>query len=293
MARLDPLGHARGDLDAARRGCAPRRGRRRRSSRRAASSGWISSQSRSIELEVAGAPRHRAGVVVLQPPAGDEDRAGSRRRRRRPAPCRAARRSARARPARWNSSLVEDRRVGAVGGDRPLQAACGRAARSVTPANSGVSAAISSITSSGVSRPISWPSARETVERMSKSVARRPGGSIAALDELDAPLGVRERARLLEERRGRAGSRRRTSWSRSRRCPGRRGARATRAPPRRASVFGSVCATSSPKMYIAFSVAGDRGVEHLRDLQPGLARQRRRPSAASNARAISSSSTGR
>ena len=89
--------------------------------------------------------------------------------------------------------------------------------------------------------------------RISKSVLAAPGGSVAAETSCSAALGVGERARLLEERRRRAGSRRRTWWSRSRRCPGRRGSRATRARGSRASVFGSVCATSSPKMYIAFS----------------------------------------
>ena len=53
VARLDALGHARLDLDPRRRGCAPRRGRRRRSTGAPASSGWISSQSRSSSSRLA------------------------------------------------------------------------------------------------------------------------------------------------------------------------------------------------------------------------------------------------
>ena len=40
---------------------------------RSASSGWISSQSESSMLDVVRSARHRAGVVVLEPAAGDED----------------------------------------------------------------------------------------------------------------------------------------------------------------------------------------------------------------------------
>ena len=99
---------------------------------------------------------------------------------------------------------------------------------------------------------MSWPSARETVVRISKSVLAAPGGSLAASTSwtrrsalVNVPVFSRNDGR-------RAGSRPRTWSSRSRRCPGRPGSRATRARGSRASVFGSVCATSSPKMYIAF-----------------------------------------
>ena len=60
------------DLDAARRGCAPRRVAVGDPQAR----GVVGVDLEAVavdELEVAGAAGHRAGVVVLQPPAGDED----------------------------------------------------------------------------------------------------------------------------------------------------------------------------------------------------------------------------
>ena len=54
VARLDPLGHLRRDLDPARRGCAPRPGRRRRSTaarrRRGGSPAWSRSSSSTLPV---------------------------------------------------------------------------------------------------------------------------------------------------------------------------------------------------------------------------------------------------
>ena len=81
-----------------------------------------------VELEVARAAGHRAGVVVLQAAAGDEDQrelvVGGVARL-----LVGQRGEVGLAAGQVELVLVEDRRVGAVGRDRPLQARCGRCAR--------------------------------------------------------------------------------------------------------------------------------------------------------------------
>ena len=110
--RIEPLRAAHLDeLAVARSRARPRR-------RGGARAGRAGSSSR-----FAGAAGHRADVVVLEPPAGDEDqrvlvaRLGARRL------VRQRREAARGRPAARSARSKQDRRVGAVRRDRPLQAA--------------------------------------------------------------------------------------------------------------------------------------------------------------------------
>ena len=108
--------------DHRRGGCAPRPRRRPRSAERRGVGGMDLEPVGAHQLEVAGAARHRAGVVVLEPAAGDEDQrelvvglvAGRLVRQRR---------EVRLPALALEALLVEDRRVGAVGRDRPLEAA--------------------------------------------------------------------------------------------------------------------------------------------------------------------------
>ena len=157
--------------------------------------------SRVHQVQVAGAAGHRAGVVVLQAPAGDQDQrelvAGRAARRLvgERGELRRARRAARTRPRRGSASRCRPR---ATGHCRPA----GRSARSVTPAKSGVSSAISRIASSGVSKPMSCPIARETIVMISKSVARRRAASIAGSTSWIRRSAFVNVPLLLEERGG-------------------------------------------------------------------------------------------
>ena len=139
---------------------------------------------------------------------------------------------------------------------------------------------------------MSWPSAREIEVMISKSVFAEPGGSIAGATSWKRRSALVNVPGLLEERGRRQDHVGVTSSSRSRRCPGRRGTRATRARWTTCVVFGSVCATSSPKIHIAFRSPVDRGVEHLAgSCSPSRARAAR-PRPPRSDCATSSSSTG-
>ena len=152
------------------------------------------------ELHVARAARHRAGVVVLEPAAGDEDErvlvAGGAARRL------VGERGELRAPARQvELVLVEDRRVGAVRRDRPQQAApadalerhAGEVGRHLGDLPHRVRGRLEAHVVAQLARD-----RRDDVE----VGPRRPGRLDSRLDELDPALGVRERAGLLEERRG-------------------------------------------------------------------------------------------
>ena len=100
---------------------------------------------------------------------------------------------------------------------------------------------------------------------ISKSVCASPGGSIAGATSWmrrSAFVNVPVFSRNDEAGRIDVGELRRLVLED---VLARRGTRATRARATTCAVSGSVWATSSPKMYIAFSSPVDRGVEHLRD----------------------------
>ena len=114
-----------------------------------------------------------------------------------------------------------------------------------------MSRAISSVASHGVSQPISWPSIRLTVWMMSKSVRAPPGGSIAASTawkRRSALVNVPSFSRNAEAGRITSAylvvSFSKISWQTT-------NSRFSSAAVT-CAVSGSVCATSSPKMYIAF-----------------------------------------
>ena len=123
--------------------------------------------------------------------------------------------------------------------------------------------------------------------------ARCPGSGTACAHAVDPPLGVRERAVLLGEARGREDDVRvLASTSRSGRDPGRRRTRAARAPPRRGAAFGSVWAGFSPIEVERLDPPVVEAGHHLVEPVAGASRAARRPRPPANFSRTSGSSPG-
>ena len=173
--------------------------------------------------------------------------------------------------ARHTGSANRSRRR-ATGHCRPV-----RPIRSwLTPAYSGVSAAISSITSPRSRQPISWPSARETAGDDLEVGLRVAGRVDRRRDELEAALGVGERPGLLQERRGRqdhVGELRRLGLKMSWQTRNSSDSSAWMT----CVVFGIGLGDVLAEDVHRLQPAVDRRVEHLRDRVALLTRQRDAP----------------